>query len=106
VIERLETGTGGGDEDPERLRKRSAGFLGPEGTDVDEAFRTIEDLVLKSSPVADGTWPLGSLNDIAKASVVSHSIAAYAGSLERTHLQKLSARINSDTTRWLSHLFR
>lgn len=107
VIERLEAGAGLGERSPVALRKQSTGFLGPEETPLEDIIKTIEDLIFRSDPNdEDVAWPLPTLNHIAKISVMSHSIAAYAGSLERSHLQKLSARINTDTTRWLSHLFR
>jgi hypothetical protein len=50
--------------------------------------------------------PLPQLDAAARLAVVTHSVAAFCGGLERSHLQRLSTRIASDTTRWLSHLFR
>jgi hypothetical protein len=50
--------------------------------------------------------PLPQLDAAARLAVVTHSVAAFCSGLERSHLQRLSTRITSDTTRWLSHLFR
>lgn len=50
--------------------------------------------------------PLPQLDAAARLSIVTHSVAAFSTALERSHLQRLSTRITSDTTRWLSHLFR
>jgi hypothetical protein len=49
---------------------------------------------------------LPQLDDVARLAVIAHSVAAFSSGLERSHLQRLSTRIMSDTTRWLSHLFR
>lgn len=106
VIERLEAGAGAGERSDEILRKQSAGFLIPDESSLETIVQNIEGLICKSDTGEDGVWPLPPLNHVSRVSVLAHSIAAYAGSLERTQLQKLNARINSDTTRWLSHLFR
>lgn len=49
---------------------------------------------------------LPQLDAAARLAVITHSVAAFSSGLERSHLQRLSTRITSDTTRWLSHLFR
>lgn len=49
---------------------------------------------------------LPQLDNTARLAVVTHSVAAFSSGLERSHLQRLNTRITSDTTRWLSHLFR
>lgn len=46
------------------------------------------------------------LDASSKLAVVSHSVAALACTLERTHSQQLNSRLASDCSRWLSHLFR
>jgi hypothetical protein len=46
------------------------------------------------------------LDPVARLAIITHSVAAYSSGLERSHLQRLNTRIMSDTTRWLSHLFR
>jgi hypothetical protein len=50
--------------------------------------------------------PLPQLDPTARLAIITHSVAAYSSGLERSHLQRLSTRIMSDSTRWLSHLFR
>jgi hypothetical protein len=49
---------------------------------------------------------LPQLDVTARLAIVAHSVAALSSGLERSHLQRLNSRITSDTTRWLSHLFR
>ena len=49
---------------------------------------------------------LPQLDAPAELAITSQSVASYASSLDRPHLQRLSSRIASDTTRWLSHMFR
>jgi hypothetical protein len=49
---------------------------------------------------------LPQLDATACMAVVTHNVAAYSSCLEHSHLQRLSIRITSDTTRWLSHFFR
>ena len=52
------------------------------------------------------TAPLPQLDPTARLAIITHSVSAYSSGLERSHIQRLSTRIMSDTTRWLSHLFR
>jgi hypothetical protein len=49
---------------------------------------------------------LPQLDATARLAIITHSVAAFSSGLERSHLQLLNTRITSDTTRWLSHLFR
>ncbi|XP_022193102.2 pyridoxal-dependent decarboxylase domain-containing protein 1 isoform X2 [Nilaparvata lugens] len=41
-----------------------------------------------------------------RISMISHAIMVYASCLERTHIQEVSARLTSDTSRWLANIFR
>jgi hypothetical protein len=49
---------------------------------------------------------LPQLDATARLAIITHSVAAFSSGLERSHLQRLNTRVTSDTTRWLSHLFR
>ena len=49
---------------------------------------------------------LPTLTDTAKLTLIAHSVSAYAVALPRSHAQRLAARLATDCTRWLSHIFR
>ncbi|XP_075230465.1 pyridoxal-dependent decarboxylase domain-containing protein 1 isoform X2 [Lycorma delicatula] len=41
-----------------------------------------------------------------RLSLISHAITVYSSCLDRSHIQSVTARFNSDTTRWITQLFR
>ncbi len=49
---------------------------------------------------------LKSLDEHADVAVLGHSVAAYVSTLELSHLRTFITRIVSDTTLWVSRLFR
>lgn len=49
---------------------------------------------------------LPELCEASKLSVISHAVAAYAGSMERNHVAHLSCKISNDTAHWITDLFR
>ncbi|GAB6021047.1 hypothetical protein CHUAL_003682 [Chamberlinius hualienensis] len=53
-----------------------------------------------------GSINFPSLDSVNKIVISAHSISAYLGNLDWNHLQKVATRINSDTTLWISRLFR
>ncbi|XP_050298227.1 pyridoxal-dependent decarboxylase domain-containing protein 1 [Anthonomus grandis grandis] len=87
----------------ESVRKPATVFLGLEKKHSDEIIHTIQDLI---STDEDGE-PITNmpLDTITKLVMVSHSLAAYCGSLDRGVLQKLSLRFTTDTSRWISQMF-
>ncbi|KAF7266560.1 hypothetical protein GWI33_020068 [Rhynchophorus ferrugineus] len=89
--------------DIENLRKPTTVFLGLEKKHTDEIIQIIQGLI---STDDDGE-PVAALHldTLTKLVMVSHSLAAYCGGLERPILQKLSTRFTTDTTRWISQLF-
>ncbi|CAG9773846.1 unnamed protein product [Ceutorhynchus assimilis] len=84
-------------------RKPATVFLGLEKKHTDEIINIVHELI---STDEDGE-PINSLplDSITKMVMVSHSLAAYCGSLERGVLQKLSLRFTTDTSRWISQMF-
>uniref|UniRef100_A0A6M2DG56 Pyridoxal-dependent decarboxylase domain-containing protein 1 n=1 Tax=Xenopsylla cheopis TaxID=163159 RepID=A0A6M2DG56_XENCH len=107
VIERLEAGVSGGDKNISQINSQPIGFLSNDKRNASDILRLIEDVICTSDPEEEGApWPLPYLDEVGKLAIVSHSILAYLSTLERTHLQHLNARISTDTTRWLSHIFR
>lgn len=76
-------------------------FLGLEQRKNSEILDIIDGLI--SSDDESNTSP--NLDDISKLVVVSHSIASYCGSLEKQKLKKLSTRLTTDTSRWISQMF-
>lgn len=78
-------------------------FLGLDQKRSDEIIQTIEGL-LSVDEDGESICP-PTLDNISKLVVVSHSLGAYCGGLDRHLLQKLSTRFTTDTTRWLSQMF-
>ncbi|KAL1494379.1 hypothetical protein ABEB36_009987 [Hypothenemus hampei] len=88
---------------PGVVRKTSTVFLGLEKKHTNEIIRSIHELI---STDEDGeVVPVFPLDSVTKLVMVSHSLAAYCGSLDRNVLQKLSLRFTTDTSRWLSQMF-
>ncbi|XP_066261695.1 pyridoxal-dependent decarboxylase domain-containing protein 1 [Euwallacea similis] len=88
----------------EAIRKSSSTvFLGLEKKHRNEIIHTIQELI---STDEDGE-PVTALplDSVTKLVMISHSLAAYCGSLDRGVLQKLSLRFTTDTSRWISQMF-
>lgn len=102
IVSRLEQVAEGG-KSTELGSAQPTVFLGLEQKRSDEIMQTIEALLAVDDE--GETVSLPSLDDISKLVVVSHSIGAYCGGLDRLLLQKLSTRITTDTTRWLGQIF-
>ncbi|PNF17324.1 hypothetical protein B7P43_G04987 [Cryptotermes secundus] len=123
VIERLEEAVekaedGGGGSALGQSWKNSHAFLPLPGKPTEEILSLLEDMIIHEDsgsptdpPEEEGVLgpsitSLPQLDTTARLAVVTHSVAAFSSGLERSHLQRLNTRITSDTTRWLSHLFR
>ncbi|KAL4704430.1 hypothetical protein ACJJTC_014362 [Scirpophaga incertulas] len=111
VVGRLEAGVNA-QESPDAdknkdTRKISAGFFEPEEMAMDDILKVLEDLVLKTDPNCESMEPpLLPTDAVTRATILSHSISALFGRLERSHAARLSAHIASETTRWMAHMFR
>ncbi|BET02261.1 Group II plp decarboxylase [Nesidiocoris tenuis] len=68
-------------------------------------LQQLEDLLLHDSDNENGFAALPELCEASRLSVLSHAIAAYAGSMERTHVAYISGKISKDTTAWITELF-
>lgn len=102
IVSRLEQVTGGTGI-PEAIYNQNTVFLGLEKKNTDQIIQIINGLI---SHDEDGeTLVLPTLDSVTKLVMVSHSLAAYCGGLERHLVQKLSTRFTTDTTRWISQLF-
>ncbi|KAM3960587.1 LOW QUALITY PROTEIN: pyridoxal-dependent decarboxylase domain-containing protein 1-like [Aphomia sociella] len=111
VVGRLEAGVNAQDvaeeEKKQETRKISAGFFEPEETEMDEILKVLEDLVLKTDPNSESVEPpLLPTDAVTRAAILSHSISALFGRLERAHAARLGATIACETTRWMAHMFR
>lgn len=111
MVGRLEAGVNAqdsGDEEKRREpRKFSSSFFEPSESSMDEILMVLEDLVLKTDPSCESLEPpLLPTDDVTRAAILSHSIAALFGRLERSHASRLGAHIASETTRWMAHMFR
>ncbi|XP_064071846.1 pyridoxal-dependent decarboxylase domain-containing protein 1-like [Vanessa tameamea] len=111
VVGRLEAGVNAQDGEEEEkkpeTRKISTGFFEPEEMAMDEILKVLEDLVLKTDPSCESMEPpLLPTDAVTRAAILSHSISALFARLERSHAARLGAHIASETTRWMSHMFR
>ncbi|CAG9817896.1 unnamed protein product [Phaedon cochleariae] len=88
---------------PESTPSQSTVFLGLEKKHTDEIVKIIHGLISTDEDGEPLNFP--PLDTVTKLVMVSHSLAAYCGGLERPILQKLSTRFTTDTTRWISQLF-
>lgn len=95
------------DEKKQEPRKVSLGFFEPDESAMDDILKVLEDLVLKTDPSCESMEPpLLPTDAVTRAAILSHSISALFGRLERTHAARLGAHIASETTRWMAHMFR
>ncbi|CAK1547405.1 unnamed protein product [Leptosia nina] len=95
------------DEKKSEPRKVSASLFEPEGMGMDEIVNILEELVLKADPTCDSTeTPFLPTNPVSHATIVSHSISALFGRLERNHAARVGAHIASETTLWMLHMFK
>ncbi|CAH0397732.1 unnamed protein product [Chilo suppressalis] len=111
VVGRLEAGVNAqdslDDEKKRETRKISAGFFEPEEMPMDEILKVLEDMVLKTDHNCESVEPpLLPTDAVTRATILSHSICALFGRLERSHAARLGAHIASETTRWMAHMFR
>ncbi|XP_006811830.2 putative pyridoxal-dependent decarboxylase domain-containing protein 2 [Saccoglossus kowalevskii] len=85
------------------------GPLEGNGQKLEDILTLIQDLILHDDEENKEKKLMatpGNLDNVANVSMISQGIAAYISTLEDKHLKKLSTRILSDTTLWLSRLFR
>lgn len=88
---------------PDSAFNQSTVFLGLEKKQTDEIVQIIHSLISVDEDGEPLTLP--PLDSVTKLVMVSHSLAAYCGGLERPILQRLSTRFTTDTTRWISQIF-
>ncbi|XP_023239036.1 putative pyridoxal-dependent decarboxylase domain-containing protein 2 isoform X1 [Centruroides sculpturatus] len=100
-------------DDPSTRQESSKyipGPLQPSGIAWREIQHHLEELILQldddSSGEKSGGFELRQLDEIGKMAVISHTLAAYVSTLEPWKLRRLATRIVSDTTLWISRLFR
>lgn len=99
-------------DDPSAKQENSKyipGPLQPSGIAWGEIQHHLEELILQlddDSSEKSGSFELRQLDDIGKMAVVSHTLAAYVSTLEPWKLRRLATRVVSDTTLWISRLFR
>ncbi|XP_064633876.1 putative pyridoxal-dependent decarboxylase domain-containing protein 2 isoform X2 [Lineus longissimus] len=106
------------DEEREEKRKkeRSTHIPGPlqgTGQQLDTVMKRLEDLILYENfndEEEDETKlvraSLKKLDSHGEVAILAHSLGAFISTLGEEHLKRISARIISDTTLWISRLFR
>lgn len=103
IVSRLGQAVEGIAVSTETIRKPATVFLGLEKKHTHEIIQNIHELI---STDEDGeTIASMPFDSITKLVMVTHSLAAYCGSLERSVLQRLSLRFTTDTSRWVSQMF-
>nr|CAI5865572.1 unnamed protein product [Callosobruchus analis] len=102
IVSRLEQ-VAEGKQIQDNAYNQSTVFLGLEKKHTDEIIKVIHSLI----SVDDDGEPLDflPLDSVTKLVMVSHSLAAFCGGLERPIVQKLSTRFTTDTSRWISQIF-
>ncbi|XP_060521220.1 putative pyridoxal-dependent decarboxylase domain-containing protein 2 [Cylas formicarius] len=100
IVSRLEQAV---EAEPVKKPTATTVFLGLEKKHSNEIIQIIQGLI---STDEDGE-PLHvpPVDSVTKLVMISHSLAAFCGSLQRPVAQKLSARFTADTTRWISQMF-
>ncbi|XP_014245569.1 putative pyridoxal-dependent decarboxylase domain-containing protein 2 [Cimex lectularius] len=69
-------------------------------------LQQLEELLLNDTENEAEYAALPELCESGRLSVLSHAIAAFAGSMERNHVASLSARVSKDVANWITDLFR
>lgn len=87
------------------------GLLPGEKRETSEIIQSLVELIssaghTSAESVAEGEYLFPPLDEVSQMALVSHSLAAYLHHLRRGQLIRLTSRISTDTTRWLSHVFR
>ncbi|XP_058442722.1 pyridoxal-dependent decarboxylase domain-containing protein 1 [Malaya genurostris] len=83
----------------------SPGFLQLEKKTTSEVLSSLETLISQLD-IEEPEFVLPPLDDPSQLAVITHSVGAYLSALERQHLNRVVAKIVTDTNRWLSHMFR
>ncbi|XP_038067512.1 putative pyridoxal-dependent decarboxylase domain-containing protein 2 isoform X1 [Patiria miniata] len=77
------------------------------GQKIDEIVHKLEAIIIQAdldSKLAVTPTPI--LDKAAQVAMLGQSIAAYCNTIDPAHLRKLTTRVISDTTLWLSRIFR
>lgn len=83
------------------------GPLPSRGHDISTIMELLEAILMQNDAgTSKGTMRLPPLEPAGRAVLLAHSLAACVAGLDRVHLQKLTTRLTSDTTLWVSRLFR
>ncbi|XP_054282470.1 pyridoxal-dependent decarboxylase domain-containing protein 1-like isoform X1 [Macrosteles quadrilineatus] len=79
--------------------------LGPLPTrTAEDIYTQLESLLVEVTQEDGSTLP--EPTGLSMLALVCHAVSVHAGSLDRGQLQQLSNRVTSDTSKWLSQLFR
>ncbi|XP_071965162.1 putative pyridoxal-dependent decarboxylase domain-containing protein 2 isoform X2 [Antedon mediterranea] len=79
------------------------------GQKIEDIVKKLQDLILYGDGTSDKKEPMvqpSKLEDVAHIAMLGQTLAAYMATLDPPHLKKLSTRIVSDVTLWLSRIFR
>lgn len=111
VVERLEAGVNSQERNNEIRKpeppKISNSFYEPEAMPLGDILSLLADMVASNDSNGDNCDPpILPLDIVGRAAILSHSLAALLSRLERAHAARVGAHIASDTTLWLSHMFR
>ncbi len=90
------------DQQQEILQSSEPGPLDKEGKNVEDVLNIISQSIFHEG---EGHVLLKLCDRSSLLSVVSHSLSAYITTLEPLPLQRLSARIASEVSLWMTHLF-
>lgn len=95
----------------EPIHTQAKGFLNAEPKPPNDVLGDLEQLILSahvddSEDSDEGEMMFPPLSGVSRMALICHSVSAYLEFLDREKLSIITARIITDTNRWLSHVFR
>ncbi|KAJ7989638.1 hypothetical protein DPEC_G00306610 [Dallia pectoralis] len=105
----FEDGRRASEPDGERVRFSRNNIPGPlqrEGQDVASILQLVQNLLHEDEEDTLSNRRMQNVGEQGHMALLGHSLAAFISVLDKDRLRKLTTRIASDTTLWLSRLFR
>ena len=87
------------------------GYLQAKSKEVPQILNLLEDLLIfENDELDENDAPtvasLAPLSNVGKFTFIIQSVAYFANTLGRSHINKLNFKIHNETTKWLTNLFR
>ncbi|RXG53148.1 Pyridoxal-dependent decarboxylase domain-containing protein 1 [Armadillidium vulgare] len=92
--------------EPLEIEQRQPRPLSPNGHDLSYNIRLLQDLITYDAEEPEVSYRPEPLDTEGQIAAISHLLAAVVTTLEPRHLRRLASRMVSDTSLWISRLFR